>query len=89
MKIFECSKCGSTDVFVEANGSNTGLYCSDCGKWITWLNKDQLRLAKRQIDKQNTAIVIRAFDILNSTLSDLNKDTVPKFIIDSVIQQIE
>ena len=48
MKIFEC-KCGSTEVFIEQQGNNCGLYCADCGKWITWLNKDSKRLAERQI----------------------------------------
>lgn len=43
MKEFKCSKCHSKDVFIEKSGNNTGLY------WITWLNKDQLRLAERQI----------------------------------------
>lgn len=49
MKEFECSKCHSKDVFISKSGNNTGLYCGDCGKWITWLNKDQLRLVERQI----------------------------------------
>ena len=49
MKEFVCSKCKSFDVFIGKSGNNTGLYCADCGKWITWLNKDQLRLAERQI----------------------------------------
>lgn len=49
MKEFECSKCRSKDIFIEKSGNNTGLYCSECGKWITWLNKDQLRLAERQM----------------------------------------
>lgn len=49
MKEFECGKCHSHNAFIEKSGNNTGLYCSDCGKWITWLNKDQIRLAERQI----------------------------------------
>lgn len=49
MKEFRCSKCNSSDVFISTSGNNTGLYCGDCGKWITWLNKDQLRLVERQI----------------------------------------
>lgn len=49
MKKFECSKCHSKDIFIKKSGNNTGLYCGDCGKWITWLNKDQIRLAERQI----------------------------------------
>lgn len=49
MKEFKCSKCKSKDIFIEKSANNTGLYCENCGKWITWLNKDQLRLVERQI----------------------------------------
>lgn len=38
-----CKKCGSIDLHTEVKGSNTGLYCSDCGAWIKWLGKDELR----------------------------------------------
>lgn len=31
MKIFKCTKCESEDVFMRSNGSQTGLYCGDCG----------------------------------------------------------
>jgi len=61
MKIFEC-KCGSTDVFTEQSGNNIGLYCGDCGKWIKWLNKDELRLANRQIENQNAKVKADAID---------------------------
>ena len=40
---YKC-KCGSTDLFTEQKGNNLGLYCSKCGKWIKWLNKDEARL---------------------------------------------
>lgn len=38
-----CKKCGSLDLHTEIKGGNTGLYCSDCGAWIKWLGKDELR----------------------------------------------
>ena len=38
-----CKKCGSLDLFTEVKGTNTGLYCSDCGSWLKWVNKDELR----------------------------------------------
>ena len=37
-----CRKCGSHSLFTEQKGNNTGLYCSDCGAWQTWLGKDEL-----------------------------------------------
>lgn len=38
-----CKKCGSTTLHTEVKGNNTGLYCNDCGSWIKWLSKDELR----------------------------------------------
>ena len=38
-----CKKCGSTDLYTETKGNNTGLYCSDCGAWQRWLGKDERR----------------------------------------------
>ena len=57
MKVFKCQKCGSKDVLVQTSGNNTGLYCGDCGKWIKWLNKDEQRLAERQIDMMKDSVV--------------------------------
>lgn len=38
-----CKKCGSIALHIETKGNNTGLYCDDCGSWIKWLGKDELR----------------------------------------------
>lgn len=38
-----CEKCGSISLHTEVKGNNTGLYCDDCGAWIKWLGKDELR----------------------------------------------
>lgn len=38
-----CKKCGSVSLHTEAKGNNTGLYCDDCGAWVKWLGKDELR----------------------------------------------
>lgn len=46
-----CKKCGSIDLFTKEKGGNTGLYCSDCGSWIKWLGKDELRAF--QVSKEN------------------------------------
>ncbi len=40
---YKC-KCGSSYFFIEKQGNNTGLYCSMCGKWQKWINKDEIRL---------------------------------------------
>lgn len=38
-----CKKCGSISLHTVVKGNNTGLYCDDCGSWIKWLSKDELR----------------------------------------------
>ena len=47
---FVCSKCNGTFIFIKKNNTQTGLYCSDCGKWVKWLGKEELRLYERQLE---------------------------------------
>ena len=37
-------KCGGKKFFTEKHGNQIGLYCSACGKWQKWLNKDEIRI---------------------------------------------
>lgn len=59
-------KCGSLDFFIKKQGNNTGLYCSMCGKWQKWMNKDEIRLfehystPKKKKIKQTNADRIRS-----------------------------
>lgn len=39
---YQC-KCGSMNMFTEKKGNNTGLYCSECGKFQKWMGKNELR----------------------------------------------
>ena len=41
MENYGCPHCGSIDVFTKEKGTQTGLYCGDCGKWIKWVGKDE------------------------------------------------
>ena len=75
MKIFEC-KCGSTEVFIEQQGNNCGLYCADCGKWITWLNKDSKRLAERQINGVEQKIRSKAIDDFAEKVKEMYAFTI-------------
>ena len=70
MKIFECPTCGSKDVFVEKSGNQTGLYCGDCGKWIKWLAKDELRLAERQIELMRDSVVLQLVEQLKGNTNE-------------------
>lgn len=62
---FNCTYCGSENTEVEEKGSQTGLYCCDCGKWIKWLNKEDIRV-------YNAHHKGEADNITNSTGFDIN-----------------
>lgn len=51
-----CKKCGSTDLFVKKGNTTTGLYCSDCGAWIKWVGKDELRAFEHSKEKEENKI---------------------------------
>lgn len=41
-------KCGNTEGLVIVKNNQTGYYCTYCGKFIKWLNKDEKRIAEYQ-----------------------------------------
>lgn len=41
-----CS-CGSESFYISKVGCHYGLYCSVCGAWCKWCNKDEVRLYSR------------------------------------------
>lgn len=47
-KIYQCKKCGSHNFFMEKlpHHKTFGLYCFECGAWLKWGNKDDVRLFK-------------------------------------------
>lgn len=49
---FKCNKCGSSNYTTEKHGNNTGLYCSGCGKWYKWLNKDEVRVYSQKYKEE-------------------------------------
>lgn len=44
IKDYKC-KCGNNDFFFIERGNIIGIYCSYCGKWLKWANKDDKNLA--------------------------------------------
>lgn len=47
IKDYTC-KCGHSDFFHEVQDNNrVGIYCSYCGKWFKWANKDEKNLLMR------------------------------------------
>ncbi len=52
IKDYKC-KCGHDDFFFADKGNQTGIYCSCCGKWLKWADKDEqnLRMKSSILDK--------------------------------------
>lgn len=34
----KCNKCGYNEFYIKESGTQTGLYCKKCNKWIKWLD---------------------------------------------------
>lgn len=47
IKDYKC-KCGHDDFFFADKGNQKGIYCSYCGKWLKWADKDEQNLAIKQ-----------------------------------------
>ena len=45
-----CKYCGRDQLFIRPSGNNTGLYCRICGKWLKWMNKNEIRAFNAQND---------------------------------------
>ncbi len=41
---YACNKCGKQVFFHVKKGAKTGIYCSYCGAWLKWVNKDDKNL---------------------------------------------
>lgn len=49
IKEFKCRNCQHTDFKFMTNPSNRnmiGIYCSRCGRWFKWADKDEKNLMK-------------------------------------------
>lgn len=76
-----CTKCGSIALHTEVKGNNTGLYCDDCGAWIKWLGKDELRAfehSMREATKEERESV-------NNYIASISKPTGTNFFDNKTI----
>lgn len=46
-------KCGHDDFFFADKGNQIGIYCSYCGKWLKWADKDEQNLRMKQLSVLN------------------------------------
>ena len=82
-----CKKCGSVSLHTETKGNNTGLYCDDCGAWIKWLGKDELRAFEhnmREATKEERDSVNRYIESISkptgNTFTFTIKDRLERFV---------
>ena len=71
IKDYKC-KCGHNDFFFADKGNQKGIYCSYCGKWLKWADKDEQNLKMNQypididdiLDQIQTDIDVKAVHFL-------------------------
>lgn len=59
-----CKKCGSISLHTEVKGSNTGLYCDDCGAWVKWLSKNELRVFEHKKKEESNNVSPNSEDMI-------------------------
>lgn len=47
IKEYKCG-CGHDEFFFADKGNQKGIYCSYCGKWLKWADKNEQNLAMKQ-----------------------------------------
>lgn len=57
---YKCSHCGSTKTEIEEKTNQIGLYCTECGKLIKWLSKDEARVLKHKKTNHDQEIYDKA-----------------------------
>lgn len=74
MLIKECLKCESKKLTIKETGTQKGLYCSECGNWLKWINKKEYPEYIKMLrnNQENT----NAIDYINS---------IRKNIVDSLV----
>lgn len=61
--MFTCDRCRSTEFYMEPHGPHIGLFCSKCGKWLTWLKQPQNIETGENASAEQRSLVFR---ILNN-----------------------
>lgn len=77
IKDYRC-KCGHNDFFFANKGNQKGIYCSYCGKWFKWADKDEQNLSMKQqpiLDKIRSEIMQLDYD---TEYVDYDYDDMPQ-----------
>lgn len=76
-------KCGHDDFFFADKGNQIGIYCSYCGKWLKWADKDEQNLRMKQVSVLDR---IRAEIVQMPTIS-LNANDIYKADVLAIIDK--
>lgn len=50
----KCNKCGCEEFYTKESGTQIGLYCKKCNKWMKWLSKKEVSgFNKRNVSDVN------------------------------------
>ena len=84
IKDYKC-KCGCDDFFFMNKGVQVGIYCTLCGKWYKWADKDEQNLKNNVSEKKKedgegemTEIIIKGAEFNTSW------ENVPQEVADAV-----
>lgn len=90
--IISCSKCKSNNFIIIPKGSQSGLYCAECGAWLKWLGKSEKTVYEAKgVQEIKPDIIVKEYvripiteinSIINdNTISDNNKITKIKELV--------
>ena len=66
---FNTCKCGNDNFFLRKEGTQYGIYCQKCGKWLKWANKNERTLFEEENSEQN-------LQALREMLEDVNPEEI-------------
>ncbi len=91
--ILRCPKCNSENLLIIPKGSQTGLYCSECGAWIKWLGKNEKTVYEaKNVEEINPVKTVSKYIMYNiklivdnDSLSDKEKiEKIRKILYNSI-----
>ncbi len=72
-----CKNCGSPNLETEKRGTQTGIYCCDCGYWLKWASKEEVRMLNCQCKEAYSDI--KKFKIIDK---NTGKEPTTKVILE-------
>lgn len=58
-----CDYCKGDAFFLKVKDDKTGVYCQNCGRWLKWVEGDDLRNMQDEIARKKREITIDGLDV--------------------------